>query len=217
MSEQDSKGLENAGRRKANRFTDNEGEGHRRTDRRGHSLGRGIRLRERAPVGVDARLDLRGHSRHGCDHQPGVPAAMESGADPAAHARQQVYKDLGQGVGCAVRARNGRNLRCRANGGTRQGFERAGGSVAAGPGHLRPRMDPCHLVHGRESVLREDGAHPDGPRTSRDRHGPLRLHAPPWLCGFLGLDALDAASARVDLGLRSGPNLGGLARDPHGA
>ena len=152
-----------------------------------------------------------------CDHQPGVPAAVEPRADPAPHAPRQVYKDLGQGVGCAVRARNDRNLRCRSNGGTRQGFERAGGSVAAGPGHLRPRMGPCHLVHGRESVLREDGAHPDGPRTSRDRHGPLRLHAPPRLRGLLRLDALDATPACVDLGLRSGPNHGGLARDPHGA
>ena len=218
MSQQDSKGLENAGRRKAGRFTDNDGEGPRRPDRRDHGCRcRGIRLRERAPVGVDARLDLRGHRRRDFDHQPGVPAAVESRADSAAHARLQVYKDLGQGVGCAVRVRNDRNLRCRGNGGTRQGVERAGGSVAAGPGHLRPRLGPCHLVHGRESVLREDSAHPDGPRTSRDRHGTLRLHAPPRLRGLRGLDALDASPACVDLGLHPGPNLGGLACDPHGA
>ena len=39
-------------------------------------------------------------------------------------------------MGCAVRGRNDRNLRCRGNGGTRQGLKRAGSSVAAGSGHL---------------------------------------------------------------------------------
>ena len=73
------------------------------------------------------------------------------------------------------------------------------------------------LVHGRESVLREDGAHPDGPRASRNRHGTLRLRAPPWLRGLRGLDALDAAPAPVGLGLRPGPARGHRARDPNGA
>jgi hypothetical protein len=46
--EQDSKGLENVGCRKANRFTLNDDKGHRRTDRRGHSRRRGVGLRVRA-------------------------------------------------------------------------------------------------------------------------------------------------------------------------
>jgi len=57
-----SEGLENAERRKAKRLTENENEGHHRTDRR--SLGRllcRVRLHEREPVGVDPRLDLRGY------------------------------------------------------------------------------------------------------------------------------------------------------------
>ena len=48
---------------------------------------RGICLCERAPVGVDARLDLRGHHRRDLDHQHDVSAAVESRFDPAAQAR----------------------------------------------------------------------------------------------------------------------------------
>jgi len=213
-----SEGLENAGRRKAKRLTKNDAESHPRTDRCSHSRRlRGVRLHEREPVGVDARLDLRGHRCRDLSNQPRLPEAVEPRADPATHAFRQVYKRLGHVVGCAVRVRNDRNLRCRGKGSTRWSLARARGSVADGPGHLRPWMDPCHLVHGRKSVLREDGAHPDGTRTSRDRLGTLRLYAPPWLRGLLGLDPLDAAPACVDRVLRPGPNRGGFARGPNGA
>lgn len=89
--------------------------------------------------------------------------------------------------------------------------------MAAGSGHFHPRMGPGHLVHDCESVFREDGAHPDRSWTSRDRYGTLGLHAPPRLRWLLRLDALDPTLACVHLGLRPGSNLGGLARDAHGA
>ena len=38
-----------------------------------------------APIGLDTRLDLRGHRRRGLDNQPGVSAAVESRADRTAH------------------------------------------------------------------------------------------------------------------------------------
>ena len=111
-----------------------------------------------------------------------------------------------------------RNLRCRGSGDTRRGRARAGSRMVAGPCPLHPRMDTYHLVHGRKSVLRKNSAHPDGPRTSRDRHGTLRLHPPPRLRRLrVGLDPPDAAPACVDQGLYPGPNCGRLARDPHGA
>ena len=47
--------------------------------------------------------------------------------------------------------------------------------------------------------------------------GPYGYNAPPRLRGLCGLDALDASPACVDLGLYPGSNLGGFARDPHGA
>ena len=213
-----SEGFENAERRKAKRLTENENEGHHRTDRR--SLGRllcRVRLHEREPVGLDPRLDLRGYRCRDLSNQPGLPEAMEPRADQATHALRQVYKRLGHIVGCVVRVRNDRNLRCGGRGTTRGSLARAGSSVAAWPGHLRPWMGPCHLVHGRESVLREDGAHPNGTWTSRDRFGTLRLYAPSWLRGLFGLDPLDAAPACVDRVLRPGPNRGGFARGPNGA
>lgn len=72
MTGQECKGLENGGRRKENRFTDNDDKGLRRTNRYGHCRRRGVGLRARAPVGVDTRLDLRGHCRRNFSHQSGL-------------------------------------------------------------------------------------------------------------------------------------------------
>jgi hypothetical protein len=55
-------------------FLGNDAESSRRPDHRGHNRSVwGGRLRERKPVGLDARIDLRGHHHRSLDDQPGVP------------------------------------------------------------------------------------------------------------------------------------------------